>query len=386
MAAIKLEPAQLEILKNLRREIHQNPEQSHQEVKTAERIVHWAKKYLPGFSIHTGLGGTGVLLVMDSGHPGQRLLFRAELDALPIEEENEDLPHRSKNPGTSHKCGHDGHMVMVCGLGMLVEKYPPKNGAVGLIFQPAEEVGEGAEMVVKSQAFKSFNADACFALHNLPEHPMGTVLVKSGSMCMASTGLWLRFRGKTSHAAEPFAGTSPLPVLSELMPYLQYEEIKDSPHKISTLVHARLGDPAFGTTPGVMNLALTLRSETDDALEEMIDELLEKAKKFSEKHGVKMESERVEPFAAVVNRQSDVDCVLQAAKSMQCEVEMMKTPTRWSEDVGEMMKLTSGALFCLGSGEETPVLHHPTYDFPDELTPIGSGLFFEIYRDKMGLD
>lgn len=376
MESAKLSSKDHTRLKDLRRDLHRHPEVSHKENETAERLNEWAKTNLPSFETKSIEGNHGVLFCYDSGKAGKHVVFRAELDALPIEEDNTDLDYRSKNNGVAHLCGHDGHMTMVCGVGLMIESQPPKTGKVTLLFQPAEETGEGAALVRESETFKQLKPDVIYALHNLPGHPMGQVMLKSDSMCLASTGLWIRLRGKTSHAAEPFAGNSPLRVFSPLINGLQFE--KKDPIRISTLVHVQLGKPAFGTTPGNMDIAMTIRAETDEQLDTLVEDLFGNFKEKAELFDIRMETERTEHFAAVINHGEAVENVEHAAKKKGLSVKKMDTPTLWSEDVGELMQGIKGALFCLGSGEDTPVLHHPTYNFPDELIPIGSEMFYEI--------
>jgi amidohydrolase len=378
----KLQPEDFQLLVELRRELHQYPEVAHHEHLTAERLSKWAEKHLPSFRVIRNLGNTGVLMVQNNSSAKTRVIFRAELDALPIREDADSLDYASKHEGKSHKCGHDGHMTMVCGLGLLVEKNPLADIQVGLLFQPAEETGEGAELVKKSQAFQDFNPDVIYALHNLPEHPFGQVMIKSGSMCMASTGVWLHIEGATSHAAEPFAGTSPLPVLQDCQKVWQYERERNGKLQVSTIVHLQLGEPAFGTTPGSMKVALTLRAETDADLNVMLDELRKQTNDSAKKHHLSVKMQTVEAFAAVMNTDEETEEVITAAENLNYDHTIMDAPTRWSEDVGELFKGKKGALFCLGSGENTPVLHHPTYDFPDKLIPYGSQMYYQLLLQK----
>lgn len=381
MDAQQLINDELQTLKSLRHYLHRYPEVSHDESNTAQYLKQWASTHLPSFNIRSNAGDNGIMLVYDTKKTGPHILFRAELDALPIQERNEDLDYQSDNEGVAHLCGHDGHMTMVCGLGLLIERSPQKTGAVALLFQPAEETGEGAAIVRESKAFTDFKPDLIYALHNLPGEKMGKVLIKQNSMCMASTGLWLRLKGKTSHAAQPFAGNSPLNVFRDLLPHLQYE--KTNPLRISTLVHMQLGNPAFGITPGDMVLALTIRSETDETLDQLVDDVVNRCRKLTDKHKIELEVETTEHFAAVINSNESVNGICDAAKSMSLNVFKMEEPTRWSEDVGVLLQTAKGALFCLGSGSNTPVLHHPSYNFPDELISTGSELFYRILVNTM---
>jgi amidohydrolase len=187
--------AELEMLTNLdlleltefRRDLHRHPELSGEELETASTIAA-ALKPLKPTRILTGLGGHGVAAVFDSGKDGPTVLFRAELDALPIEECN-DIPWSSQRQGKSHVCGHDGHMTMLLALGRMISRQPVAQGRIVLMFQPAEEDGSGAKAVVADPAYKDIQADWAFAIHIEPGRPFGYVSTCPGLINCASLGL-----------------------------------------------------------------------------------------------------------------------------------------------------------------------------------------------------
>src|SRR5690606_36905544 len=174
-----LNTEQLDKLTAFRKKMHANPELSEQESETAKCIISFLDDCNPQ-QIITKVGGHGILAIFDSGTNGDSLLFRADMDALPIEEIN-DFEHRSKTKGVSHKCGHDGHTAILLGLATLLSKYPPKKGKAFLLFQPAEEIGKGAADVLNDEKFKEIKPDWVFGLHNLPGFPLHQVVVKNDS-------------------------------------------------------------------------------------------------------------------------------------------------------------------------------------------------------------
>ncbi|NNF01853.1 MAG: amidohydrolase, partial [Bacteroidia bacterium] len=192
--------AVLEDLEKLRKEIHQNPELSQHEYETARRI----KDYLVENSSAEVryIAKTGVLATFDSKKPGKTLLLRADTDALPIAEINE-FGHRSTVQGVSHKCGHDGHTVMMLGVAHLMSSFDLNSGKVLLLFQPAEENGMGAEAVLKDELFLKEKIDYVFALHNLPGFPKKQIIIKENVFNANVKSLIVHLNGKTSHAAEP---------------------------------------------------------------------------------------------------------------------------------------------------------------------------------------
>ena len=205
-------------LHNFRKHLHQNPELSNLEHQTAQKVVDYLTPLLPD-QILTEIGGTGVAVIFNGEQPGDHVLFRCELDALPIHEKN-NFAHRSNVDGVSHKCGHDGHMAILCGL---AEKFSHNRAFSGkriLLFQPAEETGEGAIAVTKDKQFKTLEVDYCYALHNLPGIPLGQVQIRAGTFNCASQGLSIKLTGVTAHAAYPEKGNSPAPAMVELIKQL----------------------------------------------------------------------------------------------------------------------------------------------------------------------
>ncbi|RVC41620.1 amidohydrolase, partial [Mesorhizobium sp. M4B.F.Ca.ET.088.02.2.1] len=201
-----------------RRKLHRQPEISNEEEKTAKEVVSFLADTGPD-KVLTGLGGHGVAAVYDSGRAGPTVLFRSELDALPIEELS-GVPHASQVPGKSHMCGHDGHTAILAALGRQLGRERPASGRVVLMFQPAEETGNGAAGVVADPRFGEIAPDFAFSLHNLPGVPFGEVRLKSGVVNCASRGMRIVLEGKTAHSSMPETGVSPMLAISELMPAL----------------------------------------------------------------------------------------------------------------------------------------------------------------------
>lgn len=206
----------------LRRELHRFPEISGCETATAERIASFISRYSPDSTIK-GIGGTGIAAVFKGREPGSRIMFRCELDALPIAETNE-FDYKSEYEKISHKCGHDGHMAIVAGLAFLLAHKRPRRGSVILLFQSAEETGEGADRTINDGRFTEIEPDYVFGVHNLPGFDFNTILVRSGIFTYASKGMIIRLKGKESHAARPEDGINPALAIAKLI-----EELKHLP-------------------------------------------------------------------------------------------------------------------------------------------------------------
>lgn len=371
-------------LQHLRRELHHQPELSGQEEQTALRILSWFESMKPDKTLR-GLGGQGCAFVFKGREPGPTVVLRCELDALPIAEEN-DFEHRSKNRGVSHKCGHDGHMAILAGVGLELAQERPKRGKVVLLYQPAEETGEGARDVLQDERFLKLEPDWVFALHNLPGYPLGDVLVKEGSFLCGSAGLRVRVAGRSSHASHPEDAQSPWPILGALPDDLSVLHLSQGGFNLSTVTHVRMGEPTFGITPGEGELRATLRAADNDTLTRLRAEAERLVHEKFTGLPLNYELSWHEEFAALNNSEEAVAAIRRAAESCGRNVREFEDVQRWSEDFSEFTARYKGAMFGLGAGEDATSVHSPSYDFPDELLPIGKELMLALVREKAGLD
>lgn len=367
-------------LTELRHFLHQHPEVSDNEKNTSKKIKAFLKSNASPTHMVENIGGEGFIAVYDSGKPGNTLLFRSELDALPIEEIN-TFNYKSSSEGVSHKCGHDGHMAILAGLAMKLSENPPTQGKVYVLYQPAEETGQGARRMLDDPKMKDIKPDYVFALHNLPGYETGTVLVRDGVFSSASSGLILKFKGKTSHAAEPEKGINPAYAMGKIWSFAETygkPEGDGDDLKIITPVYCRLGEVAFGTNAGYGEMMFTLRATRSNDFEALSNEFLDSIKELAKIYQLKLEVSWTEVFPNVVNNDLCNRVVEKAAELNHLTIKHPASPFRWSEDFGHFTHNFNGALFGLGSGKDTPALHNPDYDFPDELIGTGSRLFYTI--------
>ena len=365
----------------LRRELHQYPELSGDEEKTAEQILLFCQELGLG-EILSGIGGNGVALIFEGKHPGPTTLLRGELDALPIPE-TISLSYGSKHAGISHKCGHDGHMTILLAVACWIADHPLLNGRVVLLFQPAEEIGTGARLVVGDPAFASIQPDFAFALHNLPGYPLGDVLIKEGTFNCASKGLILKFEGQNSHTAHPEDGQSPAHAMCQLIQYLQTLSDVPLPEEeiaFATVVHAKLGEVAFGTSPGEAVVMATVRAETNFTLDFISNSVNGFASELALAEGLTLSVSERDHFEASINHPEAVKLIVDGEIISNDVMSLLKNPFRWSEDFGAISATCKGAMFGLGAGEEHPQLHHPEYDFPEGLIWRGGEIFLGILR------
>lgn len=373
-------------LRSLRHHLHELAELSGREEKTAAFLSGVLENYHPN-RLLKGLGGHGVAAIFEGKNPGPTLLLRAELDALPIRE-HLSLDYASKTNGVSHKCGHDGHMAILTGVAGYVAKSGLARGRLVLLFQPAEETGQGARAICEDPQFSDINPDVVFALHNLPGYPENNVIIRDGHFAAASRGMIIRLSGHTAHAGHPEAANSPVLALATLLKDLSALPGLSTSFNTAahiTVVHARLGAVAFGTTPGEAEILATLRSYEPQVMEKLAKDASRLVVETSRAHGLKSEIGWTEIFDPTSNTPEETKVIRTVAQKLSLPVIEKETPFPWSEDFGTFTERYPGALFGLGAGEKTPQLHTAEYDFPDALIPKGVQLFLGITNHYLNL-
>lgn len=368
----------------LRRTLHQQPELSGEEQQTAAAIVRELKPTRPD-RILTGLGGHGVAAIYEGKEPGPTIMFRCELDGLPIEEISQ-LEWRSQAPGHGHLCGHEGHMTIIAALARGLAANRPTRGRAVLLFQPAEENGAGAAAVVADPRFGEIAPDYAFALHNLPGLPLGYASLSEGPANCASRGLRIVLTGKTSHASAPEDGVSPMLAMSALMPALTAlgpGGPLDENYALVTITHASLGASAFGVAPGEGEIWATLRTLRDGSMAQLCEQAESLASATARNHGLSLALSYHDIFHHCDN---DAEAVAHLREAF--EAEGIKhgpaQPIRASEDFGLFARKAKSAMFWFGSGENSPQLHNPDFDFPDALIEPGSRIFMRVLRNLLG--
>jgi len=376
-----LPPDDLRRLAGLRHALHAAPELSGQERATAETLATFLATTRPDHILR-GLGGHGLAVVYAGKVPGPSVMFRAELDGLPIAARG-GYAHASRIPGIAHLCGHDGHMAILAGLGLWLARNRPARGRVILLFQPAEETGEGARAVLADPQFAQLRPDWAFALHNMPGLPLGALAVGPGPASCASVGLRLAYQGREAHASLPETGVSPAPALAALMadlaPYSASPAMGPD-YRLATLCHMQMGAPAFGIAPGQAEAWITLRTLCDTALAEFEAEVVARAQSRAAALGLDVKIARHDHFNATLNDAQAAAHVAQAGAELGLQKAEFALPMRASEDFGAFGARTRTGLCFLGAGVAQPALHTPDYDFPDALIAPGVALFAAIWR------
>ncbi len=364
----------------LRHELHKYPEALNKEYKTSEKIYNFIKKFDPDEIIK--FRNTGLAFVFNGKQKGKTIMFRAELDALPILE-NSLLEYSSVNKNIAHSCGHDGHMTIIAGLAEKISKNRPDKGRAILLFQAAEEVEQGAKDIVESPEFKNIEPDYIFALHNIPGIEKHKIILKKGSFAAASKGMTIELIGKTSHAAEPENGINPSVAISEIIKDLKIlinnkAQFKDL--ALLTFIYIRMGEKSFGTSAGDAKMGITLRTFENEDMYLLTNKTEKIIKDICQKEKLICNILYAEIFPTTVNDELCVNLIEEAAKENTYKTEYIERPYKWSEDFGYYTEKYKGGFFGLGSGINQPALHNPEFDFPDEITETGINVLFSIYK------
>ncbi|MCK9627757.1 MAG: amidohydrolase [Bacteroidales bacterium] len=355
----------------IRERLHAIPEYSHKEEKTAEAVLEYLSKTDPD-RLFKNVGGYGIIAEYKGNHPGPSKMFRCELDAIKTES------------GFKHLCGHDGHMAIILGLAQRLRENRDFAGTIYLLFQPAEEVGEGAALMIKDMKGMNLKFDYVFALHNNPNYELNKVIIHRGTYAAASVGMELRFAGEASHAAYPEQAHSPtdaiFSVISELKRLNNSTGIFDG-FVLSTVVNVEIGEANYGVTPGDGVLRLTLRGFKDAGLEKLCSTVEGLATGFAKRDKLNLCVSYHDRFPATVNTDVANSMVVKAAESTGHEIIYTDEPGRGSDDFCHFTTGAQASYFDIGNGKEAPDIHKPDYRFSDEiLSPSLDILDYLVFR------
>lgn len=359
-----LNTSQLEQIAALRRALHACPERSGQEVRTMATIASFLKAHtslairdMGGWLLASHLEGDGLPAVG----------FRADMDALPADNEN----------GACHRCGHDGHSAMLCGLGLLLEgRRVGRN--VHLIFQAAEETGEGARRVIDSwPGLKALQA--IYALHNIPGFPKGAILMRRGCFSCASCGHVVHMTGRPAHAAYPGDGANPTEPLCRLALAVpgMIDEILGGDGRLlmRTPIGLNVGGEDFGISTHEGRLCQTLRGHRKADIDALIQRIEARVQADCREAGMACDFEIRDAFPDTTSDDAVFDAAMQRFEAAGLPVQILEEPMRWSEDFGWILKEVPGMYFGIGAGEGAPGLHTEEYEFDDHLIENGVKAF-----------
>jgi len=366
-----------ESILEVRHHLHRHPELSGEESGTSAYLQDFIARNFSDYVLVKGIGGNGFIATKRFGE-GAHIAFRAELDALPVDEENE-ISYRSEFQHKSHACGHDGHMVTLIATMQKLEEQKTSLGTATFLFQPAEETGKGAKAMVEDKAFQDFSPDALIALHNIPGKPLGTVMSRTGTFACGSVGVKLKITGKTAHAAHPEDAVNPLLLSKSFLDNVIDLVENTSGFTLMTPIALRSGQKTFGTSPLKSILLITLRAAQSKDLDWLMSEVKKLANEINGVEGAEAKLSFEEYFPVTSNNHFYAD-LQTVCEKLNRPFEKMETPFRWSEDFSQYESRFKTHLFGLGSGQNMAPLHASTYDFPDNLLESGAEVFVEFYN------
>ncbi len=372
----------------VRRDIHAHPELCFQEQRTADVVAGKLAEW--GIEVHRGMGTTGVVGVIKNGSSQRSIGLRADMDALPVHEAN-TFAHASKHPGKMHACGHDGHTAMLLAAAQHLAKHKHFDGTVVLIFQPAEEGGGGAREMIKDGLFDKFPVDAVFGLHNWPGMPVGTLAVSPGPVMASSNEFKITIRGKGCHAALPHNGIDPVPIACEMVQAFQTivsRNLKpiDAGVISVTMIHA--GD-ATNVVANSCELQGTVRTFTVEMLDLIERRMQTIAEHVSAAHEASCEFAFVRNYPPTINHVNEAAFTREVLSGIVgADNVLAQEPTMGAEDFSYMLLEKPGAYFFIANGEGQHremghgggpcTLHNPSYDFNDDLIPLGGTVWVRM--------
>lgn len=385
MKTIDAIAAQAPAIAALRRDIHAHPELCFEEVRTADLVA--AKLTQWGIPLHRGMGKTGVVGIVhgrDGGACGRAVGLRADMDALPMQEFN-TFAHASQAPGKMHACGHDGHTAMLLAAAQYLASHRDFDGTVYLIFQPAEEGGGGARVMMDDGLFTRFPMEAVFGMHNWPGMPAGTMAVSAGPVMASTSEFKITIRGKGSHAAMPHMGIDPVPIACQVVQGFQSivsrnKKPLDAGVISVTMIHA---GEATNVVPDACELQGTVRTFTTELLDLIERRMRQVAEHTCAAHEARCEFELVRNYPPTVNSPAEAAFARQVMVDILGEDKVLaQEPTLGGEDFAYMLQAKPGA-YCfiangdgghrdMGHGAGPCTLHNPSYDFNDALIPLGA--------------
>ena len=366
----------------IRRDLHAHPELCFQEVRTADVVA--AKLSEWGIPIHRGLGTTGVVGIVKAGTSDRAIVLRADMDALPMQEFN-TFAHASQHPGKMHACGHDGHTAMLLAAAQYFAQNRNFDGTVYLVFQPAEEGGGGAREMIKEGLFEKFPVQAVFGMHNWPGASVGQFAVSAGPVMASSNEFKITVRGKGGHAALPHNAIDPVPVACQMVQAFQTiisRNKKPVDAGVISVTMIRAGE-ATNVIPDSCELQGTVRTFTIEVLDMIEQRMREVAQHTAAAFGAQCEFEFVRNYPPTINAAHEADFARGVMASIVGASNVgEQEPTMGAEDFSYMLQAKPGCYSFIANGDGAHremghgggpcMLHNPSYDFNDELIPLGA--------------
>jgi amidohydrolase len=369
-----------------RRDLHAHPEIAFQETRTMGVIDERLRAL--GLAPRTGIGGTGVVAVWDTGTPGRTVLARADMDALPVPDEK-TVGYRSQREGWNHACGHDGHVAVLLSVAEVLTARDDLAGRVVFVFQPAEEIVRGAEAMLAGGALDGLTADAAVALHLSSTHPTGVVAVREGPAMAAADSFRLTIHGHGGHAAKPDETVDPVLVAAHLVLALQALVSRETDPVDQSVISVTSvhGGTAFNIIPESVELKGTLRTFDAATRERLKRRIHEVADGVAATFRAAVTPDWTDGSPTVVNDAAATERLRAVAARVVGAANVVRNPQiMGGDDMALWLQRAPGCYFFVGtqSGEATAFPHHhPCFDLDEAALPIAVELLAEAVIDRL---
>ena len=384
-----LELANLDNIVALRRDIHMHPELCYEEHRTAKLVADTLRGW--GIETHTGIAKTGVVGVIKRGTSDRAIMLRADMDALPMQEENK-FEHRSRHDGKMHGCGHDGHTAMLLAAAQHLQTAGGFDGTVYLCFQPAEEGGAGGRAMIQDGLFTRFPCEAVFGLHNWPGLAAGSIGVCAGPMMAAANGFKITVKGKGGHAAAPQDCADPVPALFAIGQSLQTiltRSKRPLDAAVLSITQVQAGGSVINVIPNTAWLGGSVRAYSTDVVDLIERRMNEIAGNIAAAHGCEADVYFERRYPALVNTVAETEFCMQVMRDVVGEDRALTIePAMASEDFAFLLQEKPGCYVFLGNGDGEHrlsghglgpcMLHNASYDFNDSLIPVGASYWVRL--------
>jgi amidohydrolase len=368
-----------------RRDLHENPELMYDTHRTAKVVADKLRDFGCD-EVVEGIGRTGVVGVIKGRQDsrGHVVGLRADMDALPILEAT-GLPYASKTPGKMHACGHDGHTAMLLGAAKYLAETRNFDGAVAVVFQPAEEGGAGGKAMVDDGLIDRFGISEIYGMHNSPGLPVGHFAIRPGPFYAATDTFTIDVVGKGGHAARPHTAVDTTLIASHIVLALQSIASRNAdPIKaiVVSVTSFRTEGDAYNVIPEHVELRGTVRT-FDPELRQLGETRLKAlATQTAEAFGGRAKVDWAPGYPAMVNHEQETELAAEAARRISADVTTQAPAIMGGEDFAYMLEVCPGAYIQVGNGDTADV-HHPLYNFNDEAIPFGSSYWAELVESRM---
>jgi len=376
-----------EDMKAWRQHLHAHPELQYECHETAAFVAARLREFGVD-EIHEGIAKTGIVAIINGQGDGPTIGLRADMDALPILEAG-TAPYKSKTDGKMHACGHDGHTTMLLGAARYLAETRNFTGRVALIFQPAEEGGRGALAMVEAGIMDNFDINQVYAIHNGPNFDEGKFLMRPGPMLAAPGQFDIKISGRGGHAALPHETIDPLPAAVNIYQAIQTISSRniDALESIVISVTMFQAGTAFNIVPETVTLGGTVRTMKSEHQDIVRDRMAEICTHTAAAFGASATLDYQSGFPATVNDGDKTAFAAEVARQVAGDsgVDDDAPPLMGSEDFSYMLEHRPGAYVFLGAGPGA-TLHHPEYDFNDEISPVGASYFVKLVETAQPLN